>query len=373
MKVLITGSKGFVGKNLVSTLLYMDDFEILTYDREDDVQVLKEHTKVCDFVVHLAGVNRPENKSDFYRGNADLIKTLISCLEENDNKSPILVSSSIQAELDNDYGKSKKAGEDFLIDYGKKTGVKIFIYRLPNLFGKWSRPFYNSVVATWSHQISRNEKIEISNPDHIMHLVYIDDLVKEIIAAINNEGNQVVDDYYAVPLSYKITLKKLAETLAYFKESRNNRYIANMADELTSKLYSTYLNYLPKDDFSYPLVMHSDDRGSFSEFVKSDYAGQVSINVSKANEAKGEHWHHSKNEKFLVVKGKASIKFRDIFEEEVIEYIVSDEKFEVVDIPTGYTHNITNLKNEDLITIMWVNEPFNPNSPDTYFKKVEGD
>ena len=373
MKVLITGSKGFVGKNLVSTLQYMEDYEILTYDRKDDIQVLKKHTKECDFVVHLAGVNRPKDTSDFYSGNVDLVQTLISCLKENDNQAPILVSSSIQAELDNDYGKSKKAGEDVLIDYGKKSGAKILVYRLPNLFGKWSRPFYNSVVATWSYQISRNEKIEISNSDHIMHLVYIDDLVKEIIAALDNKANKVVDYYYNVPLSYKITLKKLAETFKSFKDSRDNRYIANMADELTSKLYSTYLSYLPTDDFSYPLVMHSDDRGSFSEFVKSDYAGQVSINVSKANEAKGEHWHHSKNEKFLVVKGKASIKFRDIFKEEIIEYIVSDDKFEVVDIPTGYTHNITNLKDEDLITIMWVNEPFNPNNPDTYFKKVEGD
>ncbi|NLC54891.1 MAG: SDR family oxidoreductase [Erysipelothrix sp.] len=373
MKVLITGSLGFVGKNLVSTLEYMDEFEILTFNRADDISVLEKHSKVCDFVVHLAGVNRPEKISDFYTGNVDLVSTLISFLKKHNNKAPILVSSSIQAELDNDYGKSKKAGEDVLIEYGKEVKSEVLIYRLPNLFGKWTRPFYNSVVATWAHQISRDEEVEISNPDNVLHLVYIDDLVKEIIAALNMQANKVVDNYYSVPISYKISLGELLDLFKSFRESRNTRFIANMKDDLTSKLYSTYLNYLPRDKFSYPLVTHSDKRGSFSEFIKSDYAGQVSINVSTAHQIKGEHWHHSKNEKFLVVKGKASIKFRDIFEKEVVEYIVSDKKLEVVDIPTGYTHNITNLSKEDLITIMWVNEPYNPNNPDTFVKMVEED
>ena len=370
MKVLITGSKGFVGKNLVSTLEYLENFEILTFDRNDDESLLDKHTADCDYVVHLAGVNRPEKIEDFYTGNVSLVEDLINSLKKNNNKAPILVSSSVQAELDNDYGKSKKAGEDVLINYGRENNVEILIYRLPNLFGKWSKPFYNSVVATWCHQISRNEQIEISNPDHQLTLVYIDDLIKEIIAAINNEANKVIGNYYNVLTTYKITLNDLANTLQSFKESRKNRFIPNMHNSLTSKLYSTYLSYLPKDDFSYDLVMHKDSRGSFSEFIKSKYAGQVSINVSTAREVKGEHWHHSKNEKFLVVKGEGIIRFRNIFKEEIIEYKVSDKKLEVIDIPTGYTHNIENLTNEDMITIMWVNEPYNPDNPDTYYKKV---
>lgn len=371
MKILITGSEGFVGKNLVSTLSYLDEYEILTFNSSDDDSLLDTHTKDCDFVVHLAGVNRPEKTSEFYSGNVGLVENLITNLEKNNNQAPVLVSSSIQAELDNDYGKSKKAGEDILIEYGKRSGAKVLIYRLPNLFGKWSKPFYNTVVATFAYQIAREKEIEISDKGHQLHLVYIDDLVKEIIAAIEGNPNQVVDNYYNVHTSYKITLEALANTFKSFKESRNNRYIANMKDELTSKLYSTYLNFLPTNQFSYPLVTHKDDRGSFSEFIKSDYAGQISINVSKANESKGEHWHHSKNEKFLVVSGKASIKFRDIFKKEVIEYIVSDDKFEVVDIPTGYTHNIKNLTDDDLVTVMWVNEPYNPDNSDTYDRDVE--
>lgn len=370
MKVLITGSQGFVGKNLVSTLEYLDEFKILTFDRSDDLSLLNKHAAECDFVVHLAGVNRPEKIDEFYTGNVGLVENLIQALKASNNKAPILVTSSVQAELDNDYGKSKKAGEDVLISYGKENNVKILIYRLPNLFGKWSKPFYNSVVATWCHQISRNKQIDISDPNHQLTLVYIDDLVKEIIAALNNEANLVVKNYYSVLNTYKITLKSLAKTLQSFKDSRKNRFIPNMDDSLTSKLYSTYLSYLPIDDFSYNLLTHKDRRGSFSEFIKSKYAGQVSINVSAPYQVKGNHWHHSKNEKFLVVKGEALIKFRNIFNQEVIEYKVSDKNLEVIDIPPGYTHNIINLTNEDMITIMWVNQPYNPDNPDTYYKEV---
>lgn len=370
MKVLITGSQGFVGKNLVSTLEYLDEFKILTFDRSDDLSLLNKHAAECDFVVHLAGVNRPEKIDEFYTGNVGLVENLIQALKASNNKAPILVTSSVQAELDNDYGKSKKAGEDVLISYGKENNVKILIYRLPNLFGKWSKPFYNSVVATWCHQISRNKQIDISDPNHQLTLVYIDDLVKEIIAALNNEANLVVKNYYSVLNTYKITLKSLAKTLQSFKDSRKNRFIPNMDDSLTSKLYSTYLSYLPIDDFSYNLLTHKDSRGSFSEFIKSKYAGQVSINVSAPYQVKGNHWHHSKNEKFLVVKGEALIKFRNIFNQEVIEYKVSDKNLEVIDIPPGYTHNIINLTNEDMITIMWVNQPYNPDNPDTYYKEV---
>ncbi|CAM3563119.1 NAD-dependent epimerase/dehydratase family protein [Erysipelothrix urinaevulpis] len=371
MKVLVTGSSGFVGKNLVSTLENTDGFEVLTFDRENSLEDLENYTKVCDFVVHLAGINRPENPEDFYKGNAGLTESLCELLEEAKNHVPILISSSIQAELDNDYGQSKKEGENHLLAYGNRTGAQVMIYRFPNLFGKWTRPFYNSVVATWSYQIARDEEIQINDPSYELNLVYIDDLILEILRAMEGKGHKVHDVYYSVPVSYFISLGQLADTLKSFRDSRNNRYIANMSDDLTRKLYSTYLNYLPTDAFSYPLVMHQDDRGSFTEFVKSDYAGQVSVNVSKPGVTKGEHWHHSKNEKFLVVKGKGVIKFRDIYSDEIIEYFVSDESLEVVDIPTGYTHNIINLGDNDMVTIMWVNEPFDPNTPDTFFMEVE--
>lgn len=371
MKVLVTGSNGFVGKNLISTLSESSQYEILTYDRENTIRDLNEYAKTCDFVVHLAGINRPKNKEEFYKGNAGLTETLCHALLEADNPVPILVSSSIQAELNNDYGQSKKEGEEYLLDYAKRSGADVLIYRLPNLFGKWTKPFYNSVVATWSYQIARNESIEINDPDHELTLVYIDDLVDEILRALQGKGNRVVDSYYSVPTTYPITLQDLAKTLKRFKMSRENRFIPNMSNDLVKKLYSTYLNYLPEDSFSYPLKMHCDDRGSFTEFIKSEYAGQVSINVSKPKITKGDHWHHSKNEKFLVVKGQGVIKFRDIFSEEVIEYYVSDKKLEVVDIPTGYTHNIINLGEEDMVTVMWVNEPFDPDKPDTYPLEVE--
>ncbi len=371
MKILITGSNGFVGKNLVSTLAYLDEFEILTFNRNDDEVLLDRHTKDCDFVIHLAGVNRPLDKAEFYTGNVGLSEKLIASLKKNSNKAPILVTSSIQAELENDYGKSKKAGEELLIQYGKSENVEILIYRLPNLFGKWSKPFYNSVIATWCYQISRNEKTEISNPQQILHLVYIDDLIAEIILALNSKGNKVVDNYYSVMTSYKLSLNEILKTLLSFQNNRKTNFVANMANPIVSNLYSTYLSYLPTDSFSYDLISHSDDRGSFTEFIKSKFAGQISINVSKPNQSKGEHWHHSKNEKFVVIKGSGLIRFRDIFKDEIIEYRVSDKKFEVVDIPTGYTHNITNLGSEDMITLMWVNEPYNSNNPDTYYKLVD--
>lgn len=371
MKVLVTGSNGFVGKNLVSTLKNDDKYEVYTFDREDTIEDLEKYTKECDFVVHLAGVNRPENPEDFYRGNAGLTETICDLLIESGNYAPILISSSIQAELENDYGMSKREGEEHLLRYQEKTGSNVYIYRLPNLFGKWTRPFYNSVVATWSYQITRDEEIKIDNPQHELNLVYIDDLVDEILKAMEGKGNRIVQSYYSVPISYHVTLDKLAKTLKSFRESRKNRFIPNMADDLSRKLYSTYLNYLPENDFSYDLITHKDHRGSFTEFVKSEYAGQVSVNVSAPNVTKGEHWHHSKNEKFLVVKGKGLISFRDIFSDEVIEYYVSEDKLEVVDIPTGYTHNIINLGEEDMVTIMWVNEPFDPDNPDTFALEVK--
>lgn len=369
MKVLITGANGFVGKNLVSTLMYDEEIEIIKYTRQDSLETLYKYCSEVDFIVHLAGVNRTENSDDFYATNESLTETIVKYLKDSNNLIPILLSSSIQSDLDNDYGKSKKAGEQIVLDYSKEHGVPVYVYKLPNLFGKWGKPFYNSVVATWCHLISHDEEIQINDPSIELELVYIDDFISAIISNIKAEKRDI-KDYYNVEVSYHKTLGEIADLLHEFKENRVNLNISNMNDEFTSKLYSTYLSYLPTDKFSYPLLMHSDSRGSFTELLKAKSFGQVSVNVAKAYETKGEHWHHSKNEKFIVIKGKASIKFRHIFSEEVIEYIVSDEQFEVVDIPTGYTHNITNLGEEDLVTIMWVNELFDPNDTDTHPEKV---
>ena len=369
MKVLVTGANGFVGKNLISTLNYRNDVEIIKYTREDSLETLYEYCSEVDFIVHLAGVNRTNNSGDFYKTNETLTETIVKNLKESGNLIPILLSSSIQSNLDNDYGKSKKAGEEIVLEYSQDTKTPVYIYKLPNLFGKWGKPFYNSVVATWCHLITHDEEIEISNRDVELELVYIDDFVHSIIKNID-ETDRDFKDFYTVSPSYHKNLGEIADLLYEFEDNRKSLHISTMSDEFTSKLYSTYLSYLPTTRFSYPLTMHSDPRGSFTEILKAKSFGQVSVNVAKAYETKGEHWHHSKNEKFIVIKGKASIKFRHIFSEEVIEYIVSDESFEVVDIPTGYTHNITNLGEDDLVTIMWVNELFDPNDTDTYQEKV---
>ncbi len=371
MKILITGSNGFVGKNLVSTLAYLDEFEILTFNRNDAMSVLDSHTKECDFVVHLAGVNRSQNPADFYNGNVVLIERLVTFLKNNNNKAPILLTSSIQVDIDSHYGKSKKAAEEILVKYGEKENIKIMIYRLPNLFGKWSQPDYNSVIATWCYQIARNKKTEISNPYQKLKLVYIDDLVSEIILSINNKGNIIFDNYYNVKTSYELSLSEIYEALLSFKNIRQTKFIPDLSNHFTNNLYNTYLSYLPIDDFSYDLITHFDKRGSFTEFVKSDYSGQVSINIFKPNQTKGDHWHKSKNEKFVVVKGVGLIKFRNIFKDEIVEYKVNDKKLEVIEVPAGYTHNITNIGKEDMIVLMWVNKHYKSDDPDIFFELVD--
>lgn len=377
MKILVTGADGFVGKNLVSTLKNIktgkdktrciDIEDIYTYDVDDDIDDLKRYTKDCDFVFHLAGVNRPKAASEFYEGNVSFTETLCSLLEEYENKSPILISSSIQASKDNDYGKSKKEGEEYLLNHGKKMNSKVYIYRLANLFGKWCRPNYNSVTATWCYNIANGLDIQINDPDVELPLCYIDDVMEEFLNAL--EGNP--DGIYSVHPIYNVKLGKLADIIKSFKESRKILNLPNMkANSLEKKLYSTYLSYLPKDQFSYPLKMNIDQRGSFTEFLKTDDYGQVSVNISKPGITKGQHWHHSKNEKFLVVSGNGLIQFRDIYSDEIIEYYVSGEELEVIDIPTGYTHNIINVGETDMVTIMWANEKFDPEHPDTYFEEV---
>lgn len=381
MNILVTGANGFVGKNLVSTLKNIKDGkdntrsidiqDIYTYDVDDNIDDLKNYTSNCDFIFHLAGVNRPKDVSEFYEGNASFTETLCLLLEEYDNKSPILISSSIQASRDNDYGKSKKEGEEYLLNYGKKMNSKVYIYRLANLFGKWCRPNYNSVTATWCYNTANGLDIQINDPDVELPLCYIDDVIEEFLNALEGHPTVCKERIYNVYPIYNIKLGELADIIKSFKESRGTLNVPNMkADSLEKKLYSTYLSYLPKDQFSYPLKMNIDQRGSFTEFLKTGDYGQVSVNISKPGITKGQHWHHSKNEKFLVVSGKGLIQFREIYSDEIIEYYVSGDKLEVIDIPTGYTHNIINVGETDMVTIMWANEKFDPNHPDTYFEEV---
>ena len=381
MKILITGSQGFIGKNLLAELkniqqgkakhaLLGSDLTLFEYDISTNPHLLDTYCKEADFVFHLAGVNRPKDQGEFMKGNFGLTSQLLDTLRHYNNTCPVMLSSSIQAELDNPYGASKKAGEDLLLNYGKETEAKVFIYRFPNVFGKWCRPNYNSAVATFCHNIAHDLPIQVNDPNVQMTLVYIDDVVQELINSLaakpNREGN-----FCKVPTEHQIRLGEIVETIRSFKDSRTSLQLPDLSIPIVKKLYSTYLSYLPEDSFSYPLKMNVDERGSFTEFLKSPDRGQVSINISKPGITKGNHWHHTKNEKFLVVSGTGVIRFRKIDEpSETIEYHVSGHKLEVVDIPVGYTHNIENLGTEDMVTVMWVNEVFDPAKPDTYFEKV---
>jgi UDP-2-acetamido-2,6-beta-L-arabino-hexul-4-ose reductase len=369
MKILITGAKGFIGKNLVTELKNRKYTYIFEYDRATDPTLLEEYCKEADFIFHLAGVNRPKVQSDFMEENFGFTSTLLDTLKKHNNSCPVMISSSTQAKLDNPYGKSKKAGEDLLFNYSKETGAKVLVYRFPNVFGKWCRPNYNSAVATFCHNIAYGLPITVNDPSVVMNLVYIDDVVNELINALDGEENRN-GDFCGVPVVHTITLGEIVNLIHSFRKSREERSIPNMSNEFTKKLYSTYLSYLPEDKFSYELKMNVDNRGSFTEFIKTPDRGQVSVNISKPGITKGNHWHHTKNEKFLVVSGRGVIRFRKIDSDEIIEYFVNGDKLEVVDIPTGYTHNIENLGDADMVTIMWANEPFDPEKPDTYFLEV---
>lgn len=369
MKILVTGAKGFIGKNLIAELRNRKYNDIFEYDRDSNPSLLDEYCKEVDFVYHLAGVNRPKEQSEFMEGNFGFTSDLLNSLKKHNNTCPVMISSSIQAEKDNPYGESKKAGEDLLFAYGKETGSKVLIYRFPNIFGKWCRPNYNSAVATFCHSIAHDLPIQVNDSSVVMNLVYIDDVVSELINAIEGKENKV-DIFCEVPVVHTITLGEIVDLIYLFKSSREDRTVPNMSDEFTKKLYSTYLSYLPEDQFSYDLKMNVDQRGSFTEFIKTPDRGQISVNISKPGITKGNHWHHTKNEKFLVVSGKGVIRFRKIDSDEALEYFVSGNKMEVVDIPTGYTHNIENLGDTDMVTIMWANEPFDPEKPDTYYLEV---
>ncbi|WP_291569605.1 NAD-dependent epimerase/dehydratase family protein [Clostridium sp. UBA4548] len=366
--ILVTGANGFVGKNLVATLKQLNKYNIFTYDLNNTEEELKAFVEDSDFIFHLAGVNRPVEVKEFYEGNTGLTENIISMLKNKN--TPILITSSIQAELDNDYGKSKRAAEEVIENYGKNNKAPVYIFRLPNVFGKWCRPNYNSAVATFCHNIANDIEVWISDETKELNLVYIDDVVKGFVDELENENRNLDSQYYHIKTTYIKALGEIVGLLNSFKKNRETLRIPDMKDEFAKKLYSTYLSYLPEDKFSYPLKMNVDNRGSFTEFIKSDDRGQVSINISKPGITKGNHWHHTKNEKFLVVSGEGVIKFRKFDSDKVIEYKVSGEKLEVIDIPVGYTHSITNMGDTDMVTVMWVNEIFDPEKPDTIYLEV---
>lgn len=388
MKILITGAKGFVGKNLVENLKNIRDgkdrvhklpsnLEIIEYDIDNTETELEEYCKKADFVFNLAGINRPKDNSEFMKGNFGFGEKLLNLLKKYKNNCPIMLSSSVQATLEgryagSEYGKSKLAGEELFKNYGKETGARVLIYRFPNLFGKWCRPNYNSAVATFCNNIANNLPIQVNDRNTELDLVYIDDLVEELLRAVN--GNETKDEkgYCYVPEVHHVTLGEIVDLLYEFKESRKNLFIPNMIEgSFSKKLYSTYLSYLDPKDFSYSLKMNEDNRGSFTEIVKSIDRGQVSINISKPGITKGQHWHNTKNEKFLVVAGEGIIQLRKIGTDEIVEYKVNGKEMTVVDMIPGYTHNIINTsETENLVTVMWCNECFNPEKPDTYFEEV---
>ena len=400
MKVLVTGAKGFVGQNLVESLKNLRDNkdrtrpelkidEIYEYDKDTDASLLDDYCKECDFVFNLAGVNRPKDNAEFMEGNFGFASTLLDTLKKYNNKCPVMLSSSIQATLigryaESDYGKSKLEGEKLFFDYSKDNDSKVLVYRFPNLFGKWCRPNYNSVIATWCYNIANDLEIQVNDPSVELELCYIDDVVKEMIDALEGkehhchfDGVDVVDDsngnYCYVPTTHKVTLGRIVELLNSFKEQPITLVVPEIPNNsFEKKLYSTYLSYLPKEKVKFELKMNCDDRGSFTELLKTTNCGQFSVNISKPGITKGQHWHHSKWEFFIVVKGHALIQERKVGTDEIIEFDVSGDKIEAVHMLPGYTHNIINLSDtEELITLMWANELFDSNHPDTYGEVVQ--
>ena len=399
MNILITGAAGFVGKNLTAALQAIRDGkdrthpgleigELYLYDIDSPNELLEEACAKADFVFNLAGVNRPQNQEEFMQGNFGFASTLLNTLKKHNNCCPVMISSSIQAtcigRYDGEYGRSKKAGEELLFAYGEETGAKVLVYRFPNLFGKWCRPNYNSAVATFCNNIANDLPITVNDPAVQLELLYIDDLVDEMIAALEGrehrcefEGIDTVltenGRYCAAPISHKVTLGEIVELLDSFKSQPQTLIMPEIPhNSFAKKLYATYLSYLPKEKISFPLKMNVDSRGSFTELLRTEKCGQFSVNISKPGITKGQHWHHTKWEFFIVVSGKGLIQMRKIGSDEVLNFEVSGDKIEAVHMLPGYTHNIINLSDtEDLVTVMWANELFNPDKPDTFFEVVE--
>ena len=365
MKILITGSNGFVGRNLISNLSLNKELEIYKYDIESTLEDLDRYTKDCDFVYHLAGVNRPQDSKEFMKGNFGFTTTLLEYLKKNNNKCPIMISSSIQAELNNDYGKSKKAGEDLLFQYGKDNNVKIFVYRFPNLFGKWCRPNYNSVIATWCYNVSHNIDIKVDDPTKELNLAYIDDVCKELIKCLDNKETKN-GEYCIVPILYKKSLGEISSLIRSFKMNDRGIMVPSTGDEFTKDLYATYISYVPLEELVVDLEEHRDNRGVFCELVRTKEAGQVSVSTTNPNIVRGGHYHNTKMERFIVIKGKAKIKFEHVIDHNKYEFEVSGDKLQYVTIPVGYQHSINNIGNDELVLILWANELFDPEISDTY-------
>ncbi len=399
MNILITGAAGFVGKNLSVALMNIRDGKDKTYpelkidrlylyDIDSPAELLEEGCQKADFVFHLAGVNRPQNEKEFMEGNFGFSSKLLDTLKRYNNKCPILLSSSVQATLigryDSEYGRSKKAGEQLFFEYGEQSGAKVLVYRFPNLFGKWCRPNYNSAVATFCHNIANDLPITVSDSSVCLELLYIDDLVDEMLCALNGSEHRCefngVDavlcengKYCAAPVTHKVTLGEIVELLNQFQSQPKGLVMPEMPKgSFAKKLYATYLSYLPKDKVAFPLKMNSDERGSFTELLKTEKCGQFSVNISKPGVTKGQHWHHTKWEFFIVVSGHGLIQQRKIGSDEVLNFEVSGKAIQAVHMLPGYTHNIINLSDtENLITVMWANECFDVNHPDTFFEPVE--
>lgn len=369
MKILVTGSKGFIGSNLC---LYLSshEYEVYGYDIGVTDDVLKQYVSSANYIIHLAGINRPLKPEEFIDGNVNLTKKLLDMVQETGSKAPILFSSSTQAALDNPYGRSKKMAEDEILSFSKEHNHPVYVYRLYNVFGKWCRPNYNSVVATFCYNVAHDIPLSINKDAPAIDFVYVDDIIKEFVDVINGKRTPNLDINHVEP-HYSEKLDDVANLLYSFKESRQNLLVPLQQDGFAKKLYSTYLSYLDDTDFAYPLVSHKDQRGSFTEAFKTNDFGQVSVNVSHPGITKGDHYHMSKNEKYLVVTGTCEIKLRKVGTDKVISYTCSGKDLKVVDIPPGYTHNITNIGTEDSVTIMWANELYDPKNPDTYYLPVE--
>ena len=366
MNILITGARGFMGKNLRSALTGRcgDAHRLMLLDMPHTEEELLAAAAEADFVFHLAGVNRPTDPADFQKGNADFTRQLLTLLKERGKRPPVLLSSSIQAALENPYGQSKLSAEQAVADYGRETGSAVYRYRLPNVFGKWSRPNYNSAVATFCHNVARGLPITVNDPSVTLRLVYIDDVVEEFLRAMEGQPHRE-GEWCTVQPVHEVNLGHMAELIQSFPALRDSLTAPDQSDPLVKKLYATYLSFLPPEDFSRPTVTHADQRGSFTELLHMGSRGQVSLNVSRPHITKGDHWHQTKHEKFIVLQGEGVIRFRKVGDSTVIAYKVSGENLTVVDIPTGYTHSIENTGDTDMLTLMWANEVFDPAHPDT--------
>lgn len=366
MNILITGARGFMGKNLRSALTGRcgDAHRLMLLDMPHTEEELLAAAAEADFVFHLAGVNRPTDPADFQKGNADFTRQLLTLLKERGKRPPVLLSSSIQAALENPYGQSKLSAEQAVADYGRETGSAVYLYRLPNVFGKWSRPNYNSAVATFCHNVARGLPITVNDPSVTLRLVYIDDVVEEFLRAMEGQPHRE-GEWCTVQPVHEVNLGHMAELIQSFPALRDSLTAPDQSDPLVKKLYATYLSFLPPEDFSRPTVTHADQRGSFTELLHMGSRGQVSLNIAKPHITKGDHWHQTKHEKFIVLQGEGVIRFRKVGDSTVIAYKVSGENLTVVDIPTGYTHSIENTGDTDMLTLMWANEVFDPAHPDT--------